>query len=713
MSVSQVPRRPEPRWGLLALGIVLLMLLIPRVSFASRPVIPTGREDRIAALFVPHALGDELSPGWVLHSFHIETATVHLWIAGSDQVYAHLTLDHLDEAPADSLALSSFALTVLEQPPGSEAAVAELIAVIGRNDDGSFWRTSAKQIESRRKHRFEDELGPGVKYLLSQVSSWAKDGIALLIAFTLVIAMLVVHKLRGAEPWMKWSLLAIVLVGVVLRLTLSPHVGLEAWPYTRFMAPARLILNGPGLELLHPGPAWASETLTTTTLILALLAPSAVYVHARYLLDDHRAALVVAGIIAVLPMHLRFSHSDVAFIPSITVSSIVFALIHVATRDSSKLLGWFAVVVVGFPLALVYLVRPLNIMYFALLIATAFVNHGVKGRKHDVEKIRVAVVFSIVTAVTMFGGVPWLLESFGREVGEGLSLRTLGSALAVVASPRMNALLHPGFTPPGLMALAVIGAVDLWRRGRRPLFWYLVSWLLGFLVAHAYAVPTSPYMQARYHLHLIVPFVMLAACGVDATLRWLAAARARPLLVGRRYPAVIGLLVTYIGASPLIHLHFIRKTDFNEMREWLFVHTLRERIPARCDVIEFIGDTADPRMRRVGAYTRAGAPRSLWRVHEIASATQGEPEIPDDVRALLEDPPECLFWYEGLPCFGNKPIGLDKAAACQAVERSVVLEKVMGVEFDSNVYDENLGKGLGVDSRIGLSLFRVHRRPPG
>ena len=75
----------------------------------------------------------------------------------------------------------------------------------------------------------------------------------------------------------------------------------------------------------------------------------------------------------------------------------------------------------------------------------------------------------VVLGVTVFVGVPNLLENFGRQVNEGLSLRTLTSALGVVVSPRLNILLNPKFTPPGLTALAVLGAIDLWRRGKRAL----------------------------------------------------------------------------------------------------------------------------------------------------------------------------------------------------------------------------------------------------
>jgi hypothetical protein len=700
---------PQHRLGLLgplALMLVLIGLLLPRPATASRPVIPQGREDEILALLEPHALQDELAPGWTLHSFSIDVATIHLWIAGPDRTYAHLTLDHPDHRPPDARPLRGFALGIVEQPPGSEAAVAELVAALERNDDGQFWRVHSVDADDPRAHPYS----PGLGLMLA----WASDGLLLLGLFTVVLAVLVVHNLRGSPTWMKWALLGIVVYGVLVRLLASPWVSLEAWPYTRFLITAGLIYRGPALAMLHPDPVWATETITTSTLVLGMLAPPAVYVHARYLLDDQRAALIAAGILAVLPMHIRFSDTDVAFIPSITVSAMLFTLTYVATREPSKLLGWFAVLVFAAPLVLVYWVRPLNIMYYALLITVPWVNHGVYSEKLAPNWPRFWITFSIMTLVTIFGGIPWLLESFGEQVRDGLSLGTLVSAATVLLNPEMNALLNPSFTPPGLTALAVIGAVDLWRRGKRRLFWFLVLWLLAFLAAHAYIVPRSPYMQARYHLHLIVPFLLLAACGFETTLRWLAARRERvPWLAGRRYPAAIALLIAYLGLSPLIHIHFIRHTELNDAREWLFVHSLREQIPAQCSIIEYTGTGSNARFDRVGAYVENGMPRSRWQVHAIPAAEPGEPEIPAKVRALLEDPPECLVWYEGLPCFGsNSPFEGDKAPVCDAIAGFVALEEIAGVSFESEIYDENLAEGLDDHEQVELKVYRVYRRPP-
>ncbi|MFO7563979.1 MAG: hypothetical protein R6X02_15140 [Enhygromyxa sp.] len=695
------------------LALVLLTLLVPRFAVASRPVITPDREAEVLSLLEPHKLGDELSPGWTLHSFSIEISTIVLWIAGPEGADAKVTLDHPEYAPDDARQTAGFALKVVDLPRGSEAAIAELVATIEGNDDGSFWDRKVAYAEVRLGDRLSKAQHPVVRGLVR----WASDGVVLLGAFTIALLVLVAHKLRGAEPWVKWTLLAIVLTGAALRVGLSPEVPLAPWSYTRFLISARLIYEGPLLGVLHPGPVWMTDTILDSTLVLSLLAPLSVYVHARYLLSDHRAALIVAGILAFLPLHLRFSHSDAAFIPSITVSSFVFTLIHVAMREPNKGLGWFAVALIGLPLALVYLVRPLNIMYFPLLLGTMFVNCGAYEDKPRVDRWRTGIVCAILMAVTFFGGVPWLLADYTEKIGEGLQLRTLVSAARVMLHPTMNALLNPVFTPPGLTLLALLGVVDLRRRGKGPLVWFLVLWLLGFLVAHAYFIPRSPYMQARYHLHLIVPFMLLAACGAEAALRWLASHRDhRAWLAGRRYQAAIAAMVAYVLASPLIHLHAVRYVEFNEVQEWRFVHSLRDEIPPECSVIEYIGSGASPRISRVGAYVEGGAQKTAWRALAIPSSshdanlTQREVELPEEVRAALEDPPECLYWYEGLLCSAFKPPELAKAPGCAMIEGFVDLEEVAATSFESVPYDKMLSEGLGDLDRIELRLYRVHPR---
>ena len=710
-------RRPLPlRSGLGALLVLLALMLLPRSSLAAapeeRPIIKPGREAEILALFQPHEMGAQLAPGWTLHSFKVDMGTIRVFVTDADEEAAQLTLDHPNFGPEGAQALEGFALQIVAQPPGSEVAVEALVAAIEANDDGSFWaEETTVYAEEPREH----PLGIGSTQLRS-VSLWARDGLVVFGFLAILLLALTLAKLRSAPRWSWWCLAGITLGAGLLRVFLSPEVALAPWPYTRLLMSGGRIFSGPLLALLHPERVWLSETILDSTLAYAMLAPLAVYVHARYLLDEQRAALLCALIVALLPLHLRFSHSDAAFIPSITVSSTCFVLVHAATRERRMLPGILALLPLGPLLAVMFAVRPLNIMYYPLLVATAFVNQGLYTDKPALARGRALVAFLLITAVTFGVGVPRLLENFGGQVSEGLDMSTLISAAQVLFNPRMNALLNPVFTPPGLLALALYGSWELWRRGRRPLLYFLLAWLLGFLAAHAYVVPISPWMQARYHLHLVVPFMLLAAAGAEAALRWLAEGDERdcPRLLAwtrGRETLIARAGLVYLLASPLIHLHGVRNIELNDTREWAFVHTLRDAIPPGCTVLEYTGRGTDMRMRRVGTYTERGMEQQLWNVVEIPMGQDGEDnELPEDIRELLREPPECIYWYEGLPCAGNKPIELRKAPACDAIEGWITLEEVAATDFDSVPYDGNLSMDLGERDHIELRLFEGSAR---
>ena len=681
----------------LRLGLVLWLVLVgTALASVGRPIIEPGRESEILELLAPHQLQEPVSPSWSLHSLSVDRATIHLWIAGPDQRFAHVTLDHPDQVAQPTFATPSFGVTVVEQPAGSEDAVAVLLQALERNDDGSFWD---KPFTGRTSNSTEAQRSPTPSI---DWSEWLRDGLVFLAGLVVVLAVLVVRLLRKASATVAWSLGGIAAVGVALRIAMPVEVSMAPWSYTRVLLPAALTYEGPALSLLSSESVWLSDVITGLVWGAAMLAPVAAFVHARYLLADDRAALVVAGLMAVLPIHLRFSHSDAAFIPSITLSSIAFALVHAATREPSRTASFAALVPLPLVIGLTYLVRPLNIVYFPLFLATAFVNEGIGQPKQPPTRLRLALVGTVVTLATFGIGVPHLLNEFGSEVREGLSPKTLVSAIGVLFSPVFNTLINPEMTPPGFTLLAIIGAVGLLLRRRWRLFSFLVGWLTALLVTHAYVVPVEPYMQARYHLHLAVPFLLLCGCGFEVAADRL---KTHPW----RRPVALGFGL-YVAASPLIHRSFIRKTDFNDLREWKFVHGLRDTIPPGCTIVEFTGERAGTRFERVGAHLRDGRQRWQWTVVESESADAGSP-LSDEVLGVLRDPPECVYVYQGLPCFGMKSRDDPIAPACSAVLEHGSPVEVASTRFESRPYDDNLARGLGAVDRIELVLYRL--RPHG
>jgi hypothetical protein len=687
---------PRSRWVRVALvGLVLLAIWLswPAPASAERPVIPPGRESEILALFQPHGLGDELAPGWTLHSMSVDKATVIIWVAGPQQAHAKVMLDHPDYGPRGAEPLPSFAWSVAELPPGAEPALANLRGCIARNDDGRFWAAAPVAdggvVEDVRTRAL---LG------------WLSDGLLLALGLSILLAMLLRDTLRDVEPWLKWALLGIVIVGALLRLLLPIRVSMDPWSYTRLLVVARLVYAGPLLAALHPGPVYLSELLHGTTLVLSILAPLTLYPHARSVLLDSRAALVASGLLAVLPMHLRFSASDTGFMPMITLASLAFAATYASLHEPRRARAAVMLAFVPVLVAMLFLLRPLDAIYVPLLLGLPFVGQGIHDDRPRPSRVRVALLGLVLLAVTLAVGVPHLLGKHANDISGGLDIETLRSALGVLFSVRFNALLNPSITPPGLLLLALLGAWDLARRRRLRLLGYLLVWMLAFLVVSAYVVPREPLMQARYHLHLVTPFLLLSAVGVDAGLRQLAK------LGATRQRVLAGLAAVYLAASPLLHVRCIRDDDFNEMREWLFVHELREQIEPGCVVLEHTGMGTDSRMERVGAYIEAGVPRQRFTHISLAADDEGQ-QLSEQALAALTDPPECLYLLQALPCVSAKRDEQLIAPVCHDAIGWLLHEEVARMGFESRVYDENLGAHLGEVQWIELALFRLWRKP--
>jgi len=700
--------------------VVVAALLGIAAPAQARPAIPPGREAEIVALVAPYGFDEPIRGSWSLRSINTEVSTIHIWLAGPEDAAAHLTLDHPDYAPADAERLDAFSVTIVDAPPGSDEAIAALRAAIVAADDGTFWRGST--ADASRGENGEGAQGArgaqGSPATLDvdddrdrgrfASAGWSAllDGLVLLSALALALLALLArtlrdHARRRARVQLVAALAALTALGAALRLALSPVVGLTAWPFVRVPFIAERIYEGPLVALVAPGPLWLSDAITGSTFALALAAPLAIFLHARHLLADHRAALIAAGLIVLLPLHIRFSHSDVIFIASITISSLCFALLHSAAREREPRAALLAFILLGPPLALTFLMRPLNILYAPLMLGALVVHEGIGTRpKPPISRRRQLGLTALILGLTALIGVPALLGQYPDQVREGLSLDTLIHALGVLFSPRDNALLNPSMTPPALPLLAVFGARELWRRGRRRLLAFLGIWLLAFLAAHAYVIPREPLMQARYHLHLVIPFIYLASVGLLATGQW---------SVGKRWPWHAGLglgLLSLLGA-PLIHSGFIRDVDLNLVDEWRWVHDQRQTIPAGCTIIEYRPEQVGARFARVGTYAEAGAGENLWNNVGYASPDDlGEPPFAD----ILSSPPACLYVYEGLPCAGFKALGSAMSAACAELRGRLDLEEIARHERASRPYDENLSRGLDASEQM---IFRLLRHRPG
>lgn len=655
------------------------------------------------ALVEPYRPGESVTESWKLRSINTEVSTIHLWLSGPGGALAHATLDHPDYAPSEAELLGALAWTVVEAPAGSEQAIVALRAAVVAADDGTFWRrTEGLEGGTPAVLAVEDDRDRG-RYA---AGPWAffSDGIVLLVALGTALLLMLGRVLRGitsvrARLFVAATLAVITAVGVLLRSLLSPAVGLTAWPFVRVPFAAERVYEGPLWPALGLGPLWLSDAITGTTLVLACIAPLAIFLHAYHLLADRRAALLAAGLCALLPLHIRFSHSDVVFIASITISSLSFALLHIAARERARLPSLLAFVSLAPPLALTFLVRPLNIIYAPLLLLALMLDEGIGERVKDpTSRRRRLAVAALVLGVSATVGVPALLEDYSAQLSEGLSFATIERAVGVLFSVRDNALLNPSMTPPLLPMLALLGALGLWFRRRRRLLAFLGGWLVAFLAAHAYVLPREPLMQARYHLHLIVPLMYLASIGMVVLLDASACGS------GRRWRPLLLVGGLSLAAAPALHANFITDVDLNEVQEWRFVHGLREAVPAGCTIVEFTPGGFGSRFARVGAYASAGAGKSRWRSLTYERARDLEEPL---LASILRAPPACLYIYEGLTCVAYTRPGQALAEACVGLRSRLDLEVVAESRRTSRPYDENLSMGLVDDESIVFRLYKA------
>jgi len=349
--------------------------------------------------------------------------------------------------------------------------------------------------------------------------------------------------------------------------------------------------------------------------------------------------------------------------------------------------------------------RALNTMFPALYLAQIWLL-----QPPEVPRARRAVASATVGLAAAAFALGGFVDKHHGLIAEGLRARTLLNALGGLTRPGFNTLIHFGVTPPLLLGLALLGVGALLLRGPRRLAAFLLAWTALFYAANSVVVPATVEMQSRYHLHLAAPFALAAGWGARALVDRLAARWPRPGARGFGLALALGL-----AAAPWLHLPYERRADFNDVREYEFVRAVRGRVPRGCTVLEHNapGGGYDLRFGRMGRVLDRGVLRSEFRPvfatapRPAAGAGPSDPLLPA-VRALLDDPPDCLMVYRGLPCAGAKEPREPIAPACAALLSAAPMDLVARTAFPNRPYDENVSAGVMRQRvTIELALYRV------
>lgn len=489
-----------------------------------------------------------------------------------------------------------------------------------------------------------------------------------LAAFGLLVA-LTLRQLRR-EPWrVAVALGGVVLFGLWVRLRLALPAPMNAHPFTRMIPQAHGIFRGVVLSWLASRFGWTvyfTDLQSLFTLCLSSLMPLVFFTHARLLFDDARRALVAAALMAALPMHVRFAKSDVIFVLSLVNSSLTFATIYGSLSDPSR--AWRVVCGLALPALSVatYLARPENYA-FALLDLGALSLYV----RADVPRRRVALAAVAIVGAAGYAVVTDLLARYQQNVSEGLRWSTLVHAWEIATDRHANTLINPAMTPPAIPLLALWGGVTLWRAGERRKVAFLVAWLVAFFLINSYVHAPTVTMQARYHLNLVSPVVLLAAAALPSV---------------RRLPELAqGSLATLLLLSPWLHKDFIRDVDFTEMHEHAFLRRYRHLLAPGCTVLEF-GPAFDVPSARYSLGLRAPRMSEVNRGGILGEAIGRQiGALPPDARedtlerfalpdTFVADPPACTYYYESAACSTHGPSTGGLAPACAAMHERFRLE---------------------------------------
>ncbi len=682
-SLGAVMKRLGP--GFLVFVVTLLGLLPD--AWAHPSILGKGQERAVLALFAPYTLGGEVSGGFRLWDIAIESKEIRVGLKGPGERSGRLELVHPEERGLPREAPRSAHFAVRRGDSGDvEARAAEdaLIEALKRNDRESLWADppALEVVENKPLAR--------ATVLLNR---WNRlDGL-LILAVVLVLGVGLATRLLVRESWwMTAALGGILVAGGLWRLALAPASFLGAWPWSRLWPSVSSITEGDGLAWVtaRTGQLALTDVISWTHLAYAVLMPLVLFSHASFLLRDARMGLLAAFAVAFLPQHIRFSRAEDAFIPSLVLTSLAFAAIHAWLRDPSRPVRVAALLSLPLSLYMGYQLRPLNLAFLLVYLVAILVLHPENAPRHR-RLIGAAAVVGMALVV-----LPTYLQSNGEVIGSVLSRPTwlLGVPLVILWPPHL-VLTDPRITPPVLVIFAVLAGKLLWRTRERRVLLFLLGWLLLFVTLHAVVTQTT--LQPRYHMHLVVPFLLLAAMG--AVHFW---DRSDP--VKRRWWAAAALAM--MGVSPVLHAGFIRDLSHAEQQEHAFVMEAKALVPEGCTVIEYAG--ADPEakdLRFVRAGERVGG-RRTWRYQVIpvfeAGVRARDPKAPS-LEATLQEPPSCLYVYEGLACMSSRD-----PRACTALRERLEIDEIARRQVPLKIYDEsNVHQERRGEPTVTLLLARV------
>ena len=133
-------------------------------------VIGQGREPEVLALFRPYRLGHEVSGGFKLWNVTIEPRAIVVELR-RDQSAMFVKLLPLD--PGSRERTKSFSIARESPSPEASAAADALVAAVGNNDPGDFWRPPETGVRRHSSAHIPRERARGIVWPLALTAFFA------------------------------------------------------------------------------------------------------------------------------------------------------------------------------------------------------------------------------------------------------------------------------------------------------------------------------------------------------------------------------------------------------------------------------------------------------------------------------------------------------------------------------------------------------------
>lgn len=482
-------------------------------------------------------------------------------------------------------------------------------------------------------------------------------------------ALVLVRETRAVRPppAAVAALFALSAVGLALRLTLSPRTFLHEYYHIAETINAYLSGNNPptygntgpviyrlvGMLLGRPDDV---DVIFFTNAVIAALAVPAVALLDLAIFGRWARALAAALLLCLLPHHLRFSASEVLFIPAVTLSLWSLALAMLYLRRGA--LGDALLCAIAVSLAMQS--RPEMMPFPALVAAFAFLLEPRRARALAFDWRSLGALALLAALVA-----PRIVQLAGVIGGGNAPPPHFSGWIHYL---ECLTLLDAQVTPRAILILIAAGAYVTGRL--RP---GLVAWC-GLAYAVLTLFPLSLFSTGPYNLRAqILPNSLLL----------LLAAGMLPLHAPRhgwaRLAHAAAILLFAAGASGVAtHRGFITELRDQQL-EWQF---LRQHVPALppagrlLAAVEFGG-------RNLNAFPDYLLRRNdkSYRAIEVRKAAAGEIDWPE--------PGDDLIFYHGMYCyfaFDYEPAPVPMTATCSAVHRHYQLEPLRVATLDTSGY---------------------------